>query len=462
MRLFTVLLLTGLLAMIACNKLTDVDEPPGRYTHPFRDNITANQVMLGIYEKNLLEQGLYFGHLSRFGGLQGGELALLTTQGDEADFQYWRLKAMNRHLSPCWTPAYTCIARCNGVLAELPDAPGVEVGVKKYLLGEARFWRALSYFYLVNLWDHVPMVTGTDIGANAQEQQSSPVDVNKLVVADLEAALDLLPTQHPGAVPDSLRRTRIELGAARALLARVHLYLGHYAEAAHYASLVIESGTYALAPLDSVFHYQSRETIFQLKPVLAIMNTAEGGNFLAFTGVHPNYELTAATLTSFVPGDGRLAQWTKTVRVGNQDRYQPFKYQLMKGQPRHEYSIVLRLAEQYLIRAEARVQLGDLAGAQTDITTVRRRAAPHDPVTAVTADSLLAALIRERQAELFTEWGHRYFDLKRWWQLPAGFLHSKASTWLMAQPGWAAYRMRWPIPQQELRKNLQLQQNEQY
>jgi hypothetical protein len=69
--------------------------------------------------------------------------------------------------------------------------------------------------------------------------------------------------------------------------------------------------------------------------------------------------------------------------------------------------MVLRLAEQYLIRAEARAHQGNLTGAKDDLDKIRNRAGLEGiPIT--NTQAMLDAIAHERQVELFTEWGHRW------------------------------------------------------
>jgi starch-binding outer membrane protein, SusD/RagB family len=107
-----------------------------------------------------------------------------------------------------------------------------------------------------------------------------------------------------------------------------------------------------------------------------------------------------------------------------------------------EYSTLLRLAEQYLIRSEARAQQNNIAGAQQDINVIRARAG----LTATTANdkaSLLMAIEQERKVELFTEHGHRWLDLKRTGRAEVILAPIKGSNW---QPTDVLY----PIPQYQI------------
>jgi starch-binding outer membrane protein, SusD/RagB family len=90
--------------------------------------------------------------------------------------------------------------------------------------------------------------------------------------------------------------------------------------------------------------------------------------------------------------------------------------------------MVLRLAEQYLIRAEANLKLGDLAGAASDINTIRSRAGLGN-TPASTETDLLHAIAQERRIELFTEWGHRWLDLRRYGIVDAVLGPLKGASW---------------------------------
>ena len=108
---------------------------------------------------------------------------------------------------------------------------------------------------------------------------------------------------------------------------------------------------------------------------------------------------------------------------------------------------MLRLSEQYLIRAEARAQQGDLIGAKEDLNVVRNTAGLGNTM-AITANEIVTAVIAERRFEFFTEMGMRFFDLQR-----TGNLDSTLS---IVKPGWNSTDQYWPIPQSELLINPNL------
>jgi len=119
-----------------------------------------------------------------------------------------------------------------------------------------------------------------------------------------------------------------------------------------------------------------------------------------------------------------------------------------------EYSIVLGLPEQYLIRAEARAMQGELVSAAEDLNAIRARAGLGE-TGASGQQQLLDAIAQERRVELFTEFGHRYFDLKRTGRLDAALGGLK--------PGWQATDRRLPIPEAQILLNPNLNpQNDGY
>ena len=110
--------------------------------------------------------------------------------------------------------------------------------------------------------------------------------------------------------------------------------------------------------------------------------------------------------------------------------------------------MVFRLGEQYLIRAEARAQQNNLAGAISDIDMIRSRAGLpliNDTEPGINKDNLLLAIEHERQIELFSEWGHRWLDLKRTGRAGAVLGPIKAD--------WSSDDELYPIPQSERDKN---------
>jgi hypothetical protein len=151
---------------------------------------------------------------------------------------------------------------------------------------------------------------------------------------------------------------------------------------------------------------------------------------------------------AFEANDQRKVNWIKEVTNANGTWYHAFKYkQRTITATSQEYSVVFRLAEQILIRAEARARQGETLNAIEDLNKIRTQAGL-PPTTAVTQDEILAAIFQERKVEFFSEFGHRFFDLKRQNNLDVILNQTK--------PGWNTHMKKLPIPQRELLLNPNL------
>ena len=115
--------------------------------------------------------------------------------------------------------------------------------------------------------------------------------------------------------------------------------------------------------------------------------------------------------------------------------------------------MALGLGEQYLIRAEARAQQDNVSGAQEDLNIIRNRAGLLK-TTSSDKVSILLAIEQERSKELFAEWGHRWFDLKRTRRTNVILGAIKSS--------WKSTDLVYPIPLVEITNNPFLTQNPGY
>jgi len=233
-------------------------------------------------------------------------------------------------------------------------------------------------------------------------------------------------------------------------LSRFYLYNGDNDSASNAASAVInESGPYTLdSNLDTAFLKNSPSTLWQFSPQSGGRNTDEGTTYIFMSGPPPFATVSDGLVAAFETGDLRKIHWLKPVNDGTTTWYHPYKYkeQATTGTTM-ECSIILRLSEQYLIRAEARAKQGFLSGAKDDVNVIRNLAGLPS-TTALTQQDLLTAILRERRVELFTEGGHRFFDLKR-----GNLLDSALGT---IKPGWNSTDALLPLPESELLLNPNL------
>lgn len=433
----------------SCQSFVEVDLPKSQLTTEsvFEDYNTAVAALTNIYT-SIREKGI----------LTGGQLGISNQLGNYADeitcvdnpskasYNFYRnsLLPTNTYVTGYWNAAYNQIYAANLVIQGAKSSKNLTVQQKDQLEGEALFIRALLHFYLTNIFGDIPYATQTDYKQNSIISKTSVDQVYRLVVTDLHDASALLSSKD-----DNSGRLQPSVSAAQALLSRVYLYLKAYPEASNSASAVLnQSSEYKLENISNVFLISSSETIWQLQSELTGQNTADGAFFIFTSVPPPSVSLDSQLVSSFNAADLRKTNWIKSVTKGSQTYFHSYKYKEKDfTATSKEYAIVLRLAEQYLIRAEARAYQGDLIGAKEDLNKIRNRAGLNN-VAAVTQQEILDAIHLERRWELFTEYGHRFFDLKR-----SGKLDSSLNG---IKPGWNSSDALFPLPQNELTANPNL------
>ncbi|MGS2763803.1 RagB/SusD family nutrient uptake outer membrane protein [Sinomicrobium sp. M5D2P9] len=438
----------------SCEDFVEIDPPISELVSEtvYTNDENAEAAIRGIYSGLLT--GFASGGLSSItflGGVSADELDEFSQTADLLGFYTNELTPENGRVNSIWGSFYNIIYQTNAVLEGLDNSTAISTEVSMRLEGEAKFLRAFCYFYLANLWHDVPLITSTNLEENRFALRTSISEVYELIVKDLKDAEELLPENYAHAGGE---RTRVNKSVAFALLARCYLYLGEWDNAEIHATEVIENSNYFLEDdLNNVFLKNSNEAIWQLKPSSG--NTNEGGIFILTTGAG-FAALSDHVMDAFELEDERKINWTGNFTNDTGTWNYPFKYKI-SSEPNPdnvtEYSMILRLAEQYFIRAEARVQQGKISGAQEDLNSIRNRAGLEN-TTAGTQAELLDAILQERHVELFTEWGHRWLDLKR--------TENSGEVLGPIKSGWENTDVLWPIPQTEIDNNPNLIQNTGY
>lgn len=469
-----ILFLIGLLTIPGCKKSLEVPAPTTSLNsaNVFESDATAASVLTGIYTNMSLGEN-FFGSAGKmttlplYTALSADELTLYSVANDRYSRYY--TNALTSTDDQVWSNIYQLIFKTNTAIEGLTASKLLTTAVKQQLMGEAKFLRAFFYFYLVNLYGDVPMVTTTDYKVNSLLPRTPQADVYKQIIADLLEAQSFLNANYVEAdgitSKTATGRVRPNKFAATALLARAYLYTGDFTNAEIQATAVIDNSTQYSLPTDlnKVFLSSSKEAIWQLLPVGDyVSNTGQGALYvLPDTGPddfsYPVY-LSDLLVNKFETGDKRKEDWTGNVDISGTIYYYPYKYKIgVMPEPLTEYIMVLRLAEQYLIRAEARTKLGKLSGAADDLNAIRSRAGL-SPTTASSQDDLLLAIQQERAVELFTEWGDRWLNMKRT-KTVDGIMPAvvvlKGGTW---STNWQWY----PIPDSDIGKDPNLRQNSGY
>lgn len=450
------------LTIVGCKKFVQIDPPNTQLTsnEVFNNNTTATSALLNIYEAMYNNSESY--SMAWETGFMSDELKCYSKNATNLQYYKNSLSESSNTFGP-WSRAYNYIYQTNAILEGVQGNKSISSSVQKQLIGEAKFIRAYWYFYLTNCYGDVPIVTGTAYANNLSLARSPQTQVYRQIISDLSDAQSMLNNDFVDASDTTITidRVRPTKWAATAVLARAYLYTKKYDSAATQASLIINNNSmFSLtSDLDSTFLMNNTEAIWQLAiPLPNTKNTPDGANFI-LTGTPKTSAISSQLISAFEPGDLRRAHWVGTINT----YYFPYKYKVRNDATISEYVMMLRLAEQYLIRAEAKA-LGpnsDLTGAVDDLNVVRNRAGLSTYAGSVDQASIVQAILHERQVELFTEWGHRWFDLVRTGEAnavmgdPGNVCQSKGGTW---NSNWQLF----PIPLSDRKNDPNLTQNQGY
>lgn len=441
-----------------CRKFVETGPPLHELTSGvvFENDQSALSALAGIYARiNAGPQNMLCGGVSLYAGLYADEIYNTTTNATYDPFYKNSLLATtNAAGSRFWSHIYPVIYHCNALLEGVSQSQNITDSLSKQLKGEAKLVRALCYYYLVQLYGDVPYVTSTDYRINSVMPRTSTATILLQLEADLQEATLQLPAQ----IINS--NGRPNKWSAKGLLSRVYMLERKFAAAEAECSDIISSGLFALVSNPAnVFLVNSKETIWQLMPVgTAQVNSPEGNIFIPSSATaRPSFALSSHLINQFAGNDLRRTNWLRTVTVNTISYTYPYKFKVRTSATITEANILLRLAEIYLMRAEARAEQSRLSGtdgALADVNIIRARAGLPG-ISANTISEALDAIEHERRLELFSEWGHRYFDLKR---------REKANSvlGLIKSPNWEPNDLLWPIPQSELNLNVFLTQNPGY
>lgn len=439
--------------LASCKKLIEIPaNPPTRITRQqvFADSATTMSAVAGVYSCTPGGAGIPYsdGYFALCTSLSSHSVSYTGSYGDYSQFYSYTITPINSEITSLWTAPYSAIYQVNDILDGISNNNKLSASFVKQITGEMEFVRAYYYFNLVNLFGDVPLVTTTDYNTNAQMPKTLTAAVYSQIIKDLNDALTKLPVTYP-----SQGHARPNFYTALALMAKVHLYQKQWQEAYNEADSVIRLGGFSLlTDLNSVFLDQSAEAIWQVP----IQNTYGGSGdaqfFLPYSSSQtPSYAITDALLNQFDSGDLRVTNWMGLNVVNGKNVYFPAKYKdRSPTTPPTDY-MLLRFSEMYLIRAEAAAQLNHLSDALADVNVIRARAGL-EPTTAdpTSQEAVLAAVIKERQTELFCEMGNRWFDLKRTGEAPTQL------------DGFQSTDALYPLPQSQLKLNSHLSQNPGY
>lgn len=397
-----------------------------------------------------------------------GDMLFLGTFEEPREFIQKEATVTNAYVENTWVQAYKLINTCN-TLVDPEILAILDEEDRDLVEGEARFLRGWTYFELTRLFG-LPYEAGTantqpavplvltptsDVADAVTVPRNTVEECYAQVLDDLTAARDLLPEDN-GVYASSL--------AARAVLARVYLQMGNYSSAAVEANNVIQSGLFALTstPLKAFNNSSnSPEDIFSFQNNVASNNAWLAVMYASLNGAgRGDYEIQQVFLDRFDPSDLRgmfqqntessytIANITMMYYRGVGTIVNSNGINTSKWGSYYTNINLIRLAEMYLVRAEANFEdPGADVGPNTptqDINVIRARSnAPlyTGPVT-------MEQIREERYLELCWE-GFRLHDLKRWKMNIGSYAYDAGNLIL-------------PIPFRELQVNDLLVQNDWY
>ena len=405
--------------------------------------------------------------------------------GSFPNYRQIRAHTQNSTLSNAegiWTQGYDAINQCNLVLTNLGVV--TDAGQKTQFEGEVSFIRGAMYFELVRLFaqqyqpgggNNQPGVPINLVPVTTVEQadmklpRSTVEQVYAQVIKDLQNAIAKLPIQNV---------TRASKYSAEAMLARVYLQQGNYTAASAAADDVIgHSGARLQGTVAAVFaNRNSSESLFEIQQNdQNNAGTSNDGLATYFAGYSPNGDqgilygrgdvsISPTFANQYNNTDSRGSDTLSAIQTSkliytSDGNNRVGRYRTIKWRTYGQNIPVIRLAEMYLIRAEANVRSGNVTAATDDINLIRQRSyfstsippVPYTPVATVT----LADVLRERQLELAFE-GFRIHDLRR----TNGVVI--AATALAPDVLATDKRFILPIPQREINNNPLLVQNDFY
>ena len=425
-------------------------------------NVNANYVPLAWEFNNTYYSEWFIGDVMSDDALKGGQN--ISDMSAAYELENFKSNADNEIAEEFFKAQYEGIARCNSSLTYIPTVAcdsDMNESLKQRLLGECYFLRAYYYFRLVRTYGGVPLTLAIE---NSDEHwnraRSSAETIYAQIISDLENAESRLWNKSETGGADMGRATK---GAAQAMLVKVYMYMHDYAKAKEWGDkfLTDQAAQYSLTPVFAdnftLAGENNEESIFEIQyanEATSDYNPGNGATRGTFTQVltrsrstnmgdegwgfnKPTHNL----YDEYEPTDPRRDATIILLdadHLGDQDTYLGTSYLNRKSglynaegtgytyKNTHNTRGVLnnkqfRLADLYLLYAEACMETGDAGTATTYLNKVRARVGlPSYPGYSfkvngeeLTSPTLQEALRHERRMELAME-GHRWFDLCRW------------------------------------------------
>lgn len=391
----------------SCSTFLDID-PKASISgdNVIHDETSAQAAINGVYAGL---RDYYSLNYQSIAYLSGDNVQWTGSQSLVQEFINHRVNPENATLSTTWIDIYKTLNRANHVIKALQSTTNESISesVKNSVLGQAYGIRALAYFDLVRVWGGVPIITEPteNVGDNVGIARSTVEEVYNQVINDLNSAEELLPT--------TTNRFIFTKKTVWGIKARYYLYREDWANAKEFATRLIEdSANYELLnPYFAFFKDNvagTRESVFELFYNVNETNPHRG-QWQPQTNGGTRQWAPNQTLISLLNNPETGGSRKELVALDNQNRWYGNLYYRSTGA---DPTYIIRIAELYLIRAEASAVLNDYTTAVNDLNSVRRRAGLGLKPQSNDSQTILRWLEDERRLEFALE-GHRWFDLVR-------------------------------------------------
>lgn len=466
------------LGLVSCSDYLDTEPITDRGFEitdtPYKTAQDAEDLMNTIYN----DLGNEYWQLDYF--FNGDAQTDIAYQGGDnpqnAQQSEYRIIATNSNVSRDWDYIYGRINNCNKVINYVDKIPDTSLSAqrRKEMIAEASVMRAMYYFHAVQLWGDVPLVTQAVIGVTAENFDEvyaqvyparKPVnEVYALIISDLEGAL--------ANVPASSNKYRASKGAALSLLAQVYATKPSpdFNKVVTYTDQLMTEGYSLLPTYDHLFdsnHEANAESIFEINGNGS--SVWWWGTFMFIGTDWKKFNTPSNDLIKSFDAQGDAIRKASTVKfepVGWADKYWPSSHYPFMNKMRltdgNQNFYVARYADLLLIRAEAKVNLGDYTGAAALVNQVRTRVNLPD-ITISSKEDGINKILKERKLELAFE-GQRWFDLKRTGKAVEILSNRKDGNGnvISFAKNINQNRLLWPIPQSQIDNNPNLTQNPGY
>lgn len=390
----------------SCSSFLEVD-PKASISgeNVINDETSANAALNGVYSAL---RDYYSVNYQSIAYLSGDNVQWTGSQSLVQEFITHKVNSENATLSSTWIGIYRTVNRANHVIKALNTYTGDRISstVKNNILGQAYAIRALSYFDLVRVWGGVPLISEPTekVGDNSGIARSTEAQTYKQVIDDLNLAEDLLPS--------TTNRYIITKKTVWALKSRYYLYQKDWEKAKDYATLLINDTNYELLhPYYSFFKNNivgTKESVFELFYSANEPNTHRA-SWQPQTNGGTRQWAPSNQLISILTNPVTAGARSELIAKDNQDRWYGNLYYRSTGA---DPTYVVRIAELFLIRAEAYAELQQYDLAIDDLNEIRDRALLSQKPSSSDKTNILLWIEDERRLEFAFE-AHRWFDLVR-------------------------------------------------